>query len=362
MLFVEGIGADILSDITTCVIRLHLIDYTQQMCDFWSISMETQDSGPMWDFVGLRWVDEMLPLPRGPKGKLLLVPKSIVRIKPSFQASEYYIHYLRPFFEDEELNKGLSSAFVRLVRRGKASQLKVRKGDLDLSLGTDKPSITRHSERFPSAITDYRAAKKNEVNVPLDPDVFSIQTDTPRLDLRELYEEIPAISPGRPGANSYHRAVAKLLTALFAGSLGNERIEQEIHGGLKRIDILYDNVAGDGLFRWFSLNFHSALIVVECKNYGHDLANPELDQIAMRFSPQRGEIGFIVGRSFDNKERFLERCATAARDGHGYVIALDDADLLALVEEAERNEYEADPAKRLFPLIRERFNHLIGAS
>lgn len=361
VLFVEGIGIDILSDITTCVIRAHLIEYTQNMCDFWEIKMETQASGPIWDTVDRRWTDGFTLLPRGPVGKLLLVPKSIVRIRPTFRTSEYYTHYLRPFFEDQELSKGIKSEFVRLVQRKKVTYMKLRLGDLDKRLGTSKPSVSRNSEQFPRAMTNYRVAKLKEVNSPIGSDEFSIQTDTPRTNLRELYEEITAIATGRPGANSYHRAIAKLLTALFHGSLGNENIEADLHSGLKRIDIRYDNVAAEGLFRWFGLHYHAATVVVKCKNYDHDLHNPELDQIAMRLSPDRGQIGLLVGRAFDNKDRFLQRCVTAARDGHGYVIALDDGDLLSLVEEAERLRFADGDVRLAYPLIRQRFDQLVGA-
>src|SRR3712207_8001910 len=43
-------------------------------------------------------------------------------------------------------------------------------------------------------------------------------------------------------------------------------------------------------------------------------SNPELDQIAGRFSPSRGKFGIITSRNLNNKPLFLERCKDTARD------------------------------------------------
>jgi hypothetical protein len=71
---------------------------------------------------------------------------------------------------------------------------------------------------------------------------------------------------------------------------------------------------------------------LECKNYGSEISNPEIDQIAMRFSPARGQLGLLCYRGFGDKQAVVNRCRDAAQDGHDYVIALDDDDLRQLVE------------------------------
>ncbi|MCK2035679.1 hypothetical protein KZC51_05975 [Microbacterium sp. SSW1-49] len=360
VLFVDGVGRDILSDITTCIIRAHLIEYTVNQCRFHGIPLENQISGLFWDSEQRVWRDDYFDLPRGPRGLLLLVPKAIVRLHPTYEKGQFYRGYLRPFFEGIELSKGVSSEFVRLVRAGKKNaRLKVNMGQLDENLGTTKAKIAENAESFPQAMKKYRQMKAVEAQVPLSLEALATQTGTPEPSLRELYEEILAIQPGKAGATAYHRAVAAFLTALFTGSLGNQRLEVTLHG-LKRIDITYDNVAGDGLFRWFGLHHAAASVPVECKNYFNDPANPELDQIAMRLSPARGEIGFLVCRTVSNKQRLLDRCRSAAVDNHGYVIALDDVDLLSLLEEFEAAEADASAPRRRYTVIRSRFDELQG--
>lgn len=362
VLFVDGIGKDILSDITTCVIRAHLIEYTVNQSRFHGIPLQTQHSGRYWDSERREWADGYVDLPRGPEGLLILVPKAIVRLHPTYEKGHFYRGFLRPYFEETELNKGVASEFVKLVRAGKKNaRLKIVKGRLDEKLGTTKAEVAKNAERFPQAMQEYRDEKSAEAQVPLSLESLAARTGTPQPSLRELYDEIRAIQPGRAGATAYHRAVAAFLTALFTGSLGNQRLEVELHG-LKRIDITYDNVAGDGLFRWFGLHRAAASIPVECKNYFGDPANPELDQIAMRLSPVRGEIGFLVCRPPNNKQRLLDRCRTAATDNHGFVILLDDDDLHELLQEHEAEEFAPAEERRKYALIRSRFDFLVGVT
>jgi hypothetical protein len=77
----------------------------------------------------------------------------------------------------------------------------------------------------------------------------------------------------------------------------------------------------------------SATVVVECKNYGSELGNPEFDQLTDRFAPQRGQIGILCYRGFGDKGDVIRRCRDTALDGRGYLIALDHDDLATLVEE-----------------------------
>lgn len=360
-LFVDGIGTDVISDITTCLIRSQLVSYTQDQCALHGVDTEEQYLGPEWDPVNKVWVSDgpAHSLPRGPDGPLLLVPRSIVRFRPTLDKDKYFIGFLRPIFEEEELSLGRASAFVRLVHAGKKNQvLRVNKTALGEHLGSSKSRIVEHTQKHPIALDRYRRANSHPTVPPGDED-FAEKLGDPVPNLQELMDAIGAIAPGAAGATSYHRAVAAFLSALWVGTLGNQRIEMPLHQGLKRIDITYDNVAADGFFYWLHLHYKSAIIPVECKNYTKEPANPELDQIAMRLAPQRGQVGLMVARSIQDKQRFRARCKAAANDGHGYVIALDDEDLQQLVDDyTEAVLTGASP--RDFPYLRGLFDDLVG--
>ena len=92
-------------------------------------------------------------------------------------------------------------------------------------------------------------------------------------------------------------------------------------------------------------NLPCAFVVFECKNYQTDVANPELDQVIGRFSTNRGRIGFICCRTFEDRKLFVERCRDTLKDGHGLVVPLDDATIiqcLQLIESGKRTDMDKE--------------------
>ena len=139
---------------------------------------------------------------------------------------------------------------------------------------------------------------------------------------------------GKKDADKYHQLVLGSLTALFYPSLIQPRKEWEIHGGRKRIDIVFTNAADTGFFA-HRRDDHSTFantVIVECKNYSTDIANAEIDQLLGRFDNNRGKFGIITCRSIDKKKLLDERCRNAASRSQGYVIVLTDDDIVAMLE------------------------------
>lgn len=114
-------------------------------------------------------------------------------------------------------------------------------------------------------------------------------------------------------------------------------------------------MAIEGFFQWLGTHHPASHVFVECKNYGREVANPELDQLSGRFSPSRGKFGLLVCRAFRDKDAFLKRCHDTAADDRGFVIPLDDADLTALVK-ARKD----DPQFFKLPLLQNRFRDLVS--
>jgi hypothetical protein len=138
-------------------------------------------------------------------------------------------------------------------------------------------------------------------------------------------------------------------------NLINPVMQLEIHDGRKRIDITYTNMAVSGFFSWVASHYAAPHVFVECKNYTREIKNPELDQLAGRFSPSRGKLGIILYRQFENKDRFLERCRDTAKDDRGFIIPLDDNDLIELVAIRKSDQLFSD-----LPLLRDRFRFLVS--
>ncbi len=353
VLMIEGISVDLVSDMLTNIIREPLISFTQEICQLYNIPMASEvDSGPIWDPLSEQWTNRFFSLPTPNNEKLLLVPKEIVRVDMDYDVEKYYRNYLLEHFKEEEIKVG-SDLVGMLKSRKKKGEPKVFIKDLKKKYGEGKSAVVRHSLNNPSILKKYKDDNQKPSD-PLPHQAFSDVSNTPRPDWNALLRQVLDCDPGPEDAVSYEKASEAFFTALFYPVLTNPRFQHEIHDGRKRIDISYTNMASRGFFFWLSRHYSSANIFLECKNYSRDLANKELDQIAGRFSPNRGRVGFIIGRSFHDKALFERRCRDTAGDNRGYVILLDDNDLSLLASDAESNLDYLD-----FPILRSKFNQLI---
>lgn len=350
-LLVGGIDRDRISDITTNLIREPLIRYTEQMCDYYSIPLDDDvGSGPLWSPSQQDWIQSFVKLPVAQDGgKLILVPKSIVRKKLDFDASNYFNNYVLEFLADAEISAG--SSLVHLL---KDKSPKVYKKDLKRKYGTGKAVAVEITKRHPEILEGFRNGKRDRFQGPLANEDLAEAANLVLPDFQDRLDDMKALAPGKAQANSYHKAIERLLTGVLSPDLTFPYKEFPIHNGRKRIDIFYANSASVGFFAWLAKHYPAANVVVECKNYNGDPSNPELDQLASRFSPSRGQFGFLVCRSFQDKDLFWARCRDTAKDGRGWIIPLDDDDLVELVEAREVEPH----SQQLWFFFRNRFNRL----
>ena len=352
VLLIHRVGVDIVSDITTNIIRGPLIDYTQEQCRQLGIPLtEGVPSGPMWHPGHREWITQFVELPMTPTGKLLLVPKAIVRRTSLYDMQEYYRHFMLEHMQREELRAG--SALISMLKKGP----KVHKSTLIREYGGDKQAIIDQTSKYPSVLDEYRREKGQAPFLPLTHEDLENVEGQPPVDWDSLLEAVTSLPTGIDHASAYEKAIEALLTALFYPDLVHPIYQSSIHDGRKRIDIKYTNMAGAGFFAWLAKHYVAPQIFIECKNYGGEIANPELDQISGRFGRSRGEIGIIICRRFKDKRRFEARCRDTALDGRGYVVALDDEDIIKLVKERKAND---EMEFRKLPLIRNRFDSLIS--
>src|SRR5690606_17632333 len=140
-----------------------------------------------------------------------------------------------------------------------------------------------------------------------------------------------------------HKIAYDNLIHIFGERTSNPIMEQEINEGRKRIDIVFNNSDKKGFFH--SLNsvhkVQCPKIIVECKNYGKEIGNPEVDQINGRLNSKRGRFGIIICRDIENKPRLIARCKDLMNDNGNYIIALDDHDILTLLESRDQGDEKA---------------------
>ncbi len=350
-LLIEGIGKDMVSDAVCNIIRGPLIEYTQAMCSFYGIPLTPSvASGPIWNPQKQVWEENFIPLPMTTEGKLILVPKIFVRHRLSYDYQGYYQHYLLPEMQHDELLR--NSGLVELLKDGSP---RVTKKALKERYGDNKLAVVEQTLRFPHVLDQYRDDKLNSVPPPLDHEQFAEIEDESPPDWDSLKNRLETMPTGRDSATAYEDLIEEIFSSIFYPSLCNPTKQEVIHDGRKRIDITYTNEARSGFFNWLAQHYPSAFIFVECKNYGKEVGNPEVDQLSGRFSPSRGQCGILVCRSVEDAERLSARCSDTAKDSRGYIIALTDDDVLELLENAKLGV-----TSHSFPLLAGKFKGLVN--
>jgi hypothetical protein len=334
-LLVEGIGRDKISDLTTNIIRGHLAEYSKAQCELFGIQTQSTSLGPYYSPSSGEWVSEYFDLPVARRKPVLLVPKAIARFDPAYDHQKYYRQIVLSYLQAEQLDANSS-----LVRTLKNRRRVVYKKDIEATFPCTKENLFEFSRTHPEALRDYRE-RLAELEKSSRGSV--VEPEDEQLIAEALADGLSSIEPGNGEATTYHHLMIGMVEFLFFPALLCPRKEREIHQGRKRIDIVMENGARNGLF-W---NLHqirhlpSSFIVFECKNYTTEVANPELDQISGRFSTNRGQVGILCCRNFQNRGLFIQRCRDTFRDGRGLVIPLDDETIrrcLELIADGRRKE------------------------
>jgi hypothetical protein len=151
-LLIEGIGNDKISDITTNVVNMKLIEFTQDQCRRWDVPMTRAESGPYWCPEEEFWKNRYIDLPVFNGKPIKLVPRDVIRRHMSVSASEFYFHRMLPFLQSEHLNQ--NTALVRVLKGGR------RKGPSKKALQAlhpfTKEQIFEFVEQHPEVFKRYK--------------------------------------------------------------------------------------------------------------------------------------------------------------------------------------------------------------
>ena len=327
---IEGISFDKISDLTTNVIRGHLVDYTLAQCELHNVPRQEVALPPCFNTDSMEWETRYLDLPVYRHSPILLVPKSIVRRSPAYAHPYYYQHFVLNFLQQEELADPSS----RLVRTLKDNTRVVCKKDLAAKYRRAKDFLYDFSREHPEVLREYREWLARDERRKT---IGDVDEEDERLIAGALAQALRAIPAGDSRAEEYHELMIGMVEFIFFPKLQHPKKEHEIHQGRKRLDILMENGATDGIFYNIPTlrRLPCAYVPFECKNYTTEVANPELDQLAGRFSVNRGKLGFLCCRSFQDRARFIERCRDTFQDDRGLIIPLNDAAVLRLLGQIE---------------------------
>ncbi len=333
-LFIDGIDNDKISDLTTNVVRGPLLDYTAAQCELHGIGgLRPYGGPPVWNPVAAEWEGRQAMLPYIGANPIILVPKYAVRRATSLRGREFYDMHMIEFLRHErQAAIALARAIRGKVRRVTKKEIKAQRPY------TGKAMLAEFAQRHPEILEEYKRTKT--ASGPLDPSKFDEDFD-PAAIAAIVQRKLREIPPGKDAADDYHNLAIGFLTFLFHPSLVNPVKEAQINQGRKRIDIRYTNNYASPFFQKIlaAPQTRAVSVVVECKNYADDIGNPELDQLAGRFSDVRGWFGMLLCRNVDDWDAVNARCHDLARDGHGFIIVLTDDDIHAMLQAVADKEY-----------------------
>lgn len=324
-LFVEGIGRDKISDLTTNVIREKLIEYTNQRCGIYGIKVSDYNGPPSWDRIRKNWVSKIVQLPRINGTPVMLVPKYMVRRELSLNSQEFYNKQITDFLMAEH-EKAVSS----LVQALKGPP-KITKGEIREKNPKSKNMLADMASEHPHLLDIYKDLARDEMRMMVNIGQDDISVTQACIDLEKV---LRATKSGKDDADRYHVIAMHIITLCYYPDLIQPHKEWEINDGRKRIDIVYTNSAISGFFsqRRDAKNTAATMLIVECKNYSKDISNPEIDQLLGRFDNNRGNLGFILCRSIDDPDKLLKRCQDLAKTGKAFIMVFDDNDLFTMLE------------------------------
>lgn len=343
-IFVDNVDKDKTSDMTANIIKKQLIEYTQAQCNLWDIPLTKEvSSGFFWDRQSNSWKNKYTDMLIIDGCKILLVPKRIVSFSKQYTPQKYKQHFVLNFLQDEQLR--LNGPLVQQRKDKLGTPFVTKKSlreDIEKSESINKDWLAQFTAKHPEIFEKFRKETKSKIK-PIANNDITFENVAELCSFLE--KKLLSICTGGETATVYHRTIVGIIELLFYPHLCAPAIEQEIHEGRKRIDITFDNCAETGFF--FRLcntyDIPSPFIMVECKNYTRDIANPELDQISSRFSPNRGKMGIVACRAINNMDVFLARCADTYQDRRGLVIPLVDDDFITLLHYyAENNNTNID--------------------
>lgn len=335
-LFVYGVAKDKLSDMITCICRKELYDYTVEQCKLYNISLSETSVviGYAWNRAMRKWdnfeIDFIID-----ERPILLVPKFLVSYTTRYTKDEFYNKFALEFLQNEHLRLQSHLVQYRKAKKGedKGEPFVTKKSIKDLfenqGINIDKNWISMFIEQHPTVFKDFKEKAIDNYNTIEAGYGENISED----EVVEFFKnELINTSSGPEEAHKYHSLMIGILEFLFYPSLTAPIKEREIHEGRKRIDIIFENSAKEGFFDRITDVLPAIYIVVECKNYSRDIQNPELDQIAGRFSTRRGKVGLLICRDIKQMDQFMKRCRDTFNDDRGLIIPIVDSDILSLLD------------------------------
>lgn len=150
-LFIEDVGSDRISDITTKIIKDVLIEFTQEQCRLNGIPMKMVKQDDIFDHVAIRWVSKKVELPIYFGKPIIFVPKQLVRLEgvagQNFRC--FYRFAIREFISNDK------EMLVDVSASGEDGRILLR--DVKSTYPISKESISNWMLKFGTMLVDFKS-------------------------------------------------------------------------------------------------------------------------------------------------------------------------------------------------------------
>lgn len=345
--FLENIDVDRISDMVANIIRKPLLEYTELQCKNYNIPMVDDHSNYYWDGKNLSWerVNCRHLIINGKK--ILLVPKAIVSSANKYTNFNFVQHYILNALQEYHLAEKTSLVQKRKNGAQYVTKKSIRESLEKENINIDKSFCESFAIDHPEVFNLFKKEIIQKYLESIDQDK-KVEKDSIIENAKSLKERLLKILPGKKEESVYQEIIFDIIIFLLGDRICNPYKEVKIHNGRKRVDIGCLNCSKEGVLRdivdIYRLNL--TLIMFECKNYTNDVANPEIDQLAGRFSPTRAQSGFLVFRKIENYDLLIKRCQDTYRDQRGLIIPLTDDDIVEMLDSVIEGENKFDSVVR----------------
>lgn len=331
-LMIPGINRDKISDITANILKKPLIEFTQEQCKKYGIPTKRVPVNNAFDYETLSFTSFFSELPVINNMPKILLPISSVRRDPQLSKDKYYRNFVLEFLRAEHEHAGDSLATI--LRNGRVV---VRIVDLKKKFPLSTDFLYQFSKQNPSVLDKFKAELRR---TSMNKETPTLNPNKKVLSAKDRSDILANIKTGNDEANNFHKISFDNLIQILGIRVSNPDSEVKINNGRKRIDIVFNNVDNIGFFNQLNQIHHIKCpkIFVECKNYGKELGNPEIDQLQGRFNERRGQFGILLCRSIQDKLILIQRCRDIMQDSKGYIIVLEDKDIVSLLSFKEQKD------------------------
>jgi len=337
-IFIENVDKDKVSDMTTNIIKKHLIEYTIQQCDLLKIPLENDvPTGFYWDSNSQKWDEDFARRLVINQKPILLVPKMAVSFYQNYVSKKYYQHYVLNYLQDENLTNGTSLVRTRKLKDGSTHKFVTKKDVMEKQAPYSKEFLREFTLSHPKIFSNFRSDTSIKTKPITNKELENIDIKTLA---NYLITQLESIKPGKEDAYKYHDLMIGILEFIFYPNLTNPRKEKEMNDGRKKIDITFDNAATEGFFfRVHNIhNIPSGYIFCECKNYFDDPVNPEIDQLSGRFSVNSSMVGLLICRTINDEETFIKRSQDLYKQKRELIIPITDKNIKKILLDIKNGE------------------------